>query len=179
MYNNSSCRKLRGQWEERVGAITALEKSVQQVQDQMGQQRSQLLAEKEQQTREMAQQLEAIQVSIQQQLATREAEIREELKAVIIQKEREVAQANEKVVTMNVHTHTLWVMCRDFYFLTTRTSFTLNHFICMWTYCLLMLKNSCCVMTLQIARFVFSHPNTYSVTKCMFEQLHDYCKSCL
>ena len=78
-----------------------------QVQDQMEKQKSHLLAEKEQETRQISKQLEAVQASIQQQLATREAEVREELRAVIIQKEREVAQANEKVLTTHTHTHTV------------------------------------------------------------------------
>ena len=87
--------------------ITTLEESVQQVHEQMAQQKSRLLAEKEQQSRQTAKQLEAIQASIQQQLAAREAEVREELRAVVIQKERAVVQANEKVVTANTHTHTV------------------------------------------------------------------------
>ena len=79
---------------------------MQQVHEQMAQQKSRLLAEKEQQSRQTAKQLEAIQASIQQQLAAREAEVREGLRAVVIQKERAVVQANEKVVTANTkHTH--------------------------------------------------------------------------
>ncbi|XP_011402544.1 PREDICTED: leucine-rich repeat and coiled-coil domain-containing protein 1-like [Amphimedon queenslandica] len=92
--------KLKGQWEERIGLISALEESVQQLQERSRQREEKLMNERDTaigESREASERLLLMKAELQEQSQSQKKMVEERVAVLLKEKDREIDAANRKV----------------------------------------------------------------------------------